>query len=381
VLAKLAAMDDVAALQPSFDAVAAAIGRLKAAALAGAVDAAFDPLRAALDALAPADRLAAIVQAYRGVRPTLVAALPASPDKTAIEALLARFSPVAASFARPYEGLERWRSALIHDRQAFAALMQRWDTRFHGPNGALAGFARSNVTAAELRAMMNEALEREIIRPLGALVGAVHEVSAAMAPVIGQIATIAGLFKQKVNDLVLGPTALGGIRDAFAGLVARLRAINLGFLTSELDAAFGAVKGKLQAVSPSAVKASVQTAFARAIDSLDVSTLLPAADLAALDQSYADILDGLRALDPKKIVVEAVQPEFEAKIVPLIAAFDISVVLRALIERLDALKAELSVEFGKVNDSYKAMLDAVPTISLTDISLDVDIDVGVDVGF
>ena len=41
----------------------------------------------------------------------------------------------------------------------------------------------------------------------------------------------------------------------------------------------------------------------------------------------------------------------------------------------------LSVEFGKVDDAYKAMLLAVPTISLTDISLNVDIDVGVDLGF
>ena len=109
--------------------------------------------------------------------------------------------------------------------------------------------------------------------------------------------------------------------------------------------------------------------------------LWTADEIAALDRSYDAILTGLRALDPKKLVVEAVQPEFDRKVVPLLAAFDISALLRALVERLDALKAELSVEFGKVNDSYKAMLAAVPTISLTDISLDVDIDVGVDLGF
>ena len=129
------------------------------------------------------------------------------------------------------------------------------------------------------------------------------------------------------------------------------------------------------------MKASVQSAFDQALASLDVSKLLPAGELAALDQSYEAILTGLRALDPKKLVVEAVQPEFDKKVMPLLAAFDITVVLRALIERLDALKAELSVEFGKVDDAYKAMLAAVPTISLTDISLDVDIDVGVDLGF
>ena len=112
-----------------------------------------------------------------------------------------------------------------------------------------------------------------------------------------------------------------------------------------------------------------------------MAKLLPAGELAALDPSYEAILTGLRALDPKKLVVEAVQPEFDKKVLPLLAAFDITAVLRALIERLDALKAELSVEFGKVDSAYKAMLAAVPTISLTDISLDIDIDVGVDLGF
>ena len=381
VLAKVGAISDVASLQPAFDAVADAVARLQSAAIAATLDAALDPLRAALDALAPGDRLAELGRAYRGVRADMIAALPASADKTALQAMLARFSPIAPSFARPFDGLQRWRETLARDRGAVALALAHWDTRFHGADGALAGFVHPAVTAPELRAIMSEALEREIIAPLGALVGAVRGVSNAGAPVVGKLAAFAGAFEERVNALVLGPTALGGVRDAFSALVDRLRAIDLDFLVRELDTTFGAVKGKLEAVGPSKVKASVQAAFDQALGTLDVSTLLPAGEIAALDQSYEAILTGLRALDPKKLVVEAVQPVFDKKVLPLLAAFDISVVLRALIERLDALKAELSVEFGKVNDSYKAMLAAVPTISLTDISLDVDIDVGVDIGF
>jgi len=381
VLAKVAAMSDVGSLQPELDAVASAVARLKAAAITSALDGALRPLQSVLATLAAGDRLAGLARAYRAIRLDVVAALPASAESTALQALLARFSPVAPSFARPFDGLERWREALVRDRNAVALVLEHWDTRFHGANGALEGFTHPAITAAELRALLSDALEREIIAPLGALVGAVHEISAAGAPVIEKLAAFAGIFEQRVNALVLGPTALGGVRDAFSGLVARMRAIDLDFLVRELETTFGAVKGKLQAVGPSAVKASVQSAFDHALASLDVANLLPAGELAALDQSYEAILTGLRALDPKKLVVEAVQPEFDKKVMPLLAAFDITVVLRALIERLDALKTELSVEFGKVDDAYKAMLAAVPTLSLTDISLDVDIDVGVDLGF
>jgi len=385
VLDKVGAIADVASLQPAFDAVTAALERLKAAALSGRLDASAAALMHALTDFAPDVRLAAVGRSYRAIRGDAVAALPASPDKAAIQALLARFSPAQASFARPFEGLARWRDALRRDLEALAPLLANWDARFHGsPHGVFAGFARSNVSAADVRAIFAEALEREVVRPLGELVGAVHGITAAAEPVVGKLGALAGALQAKLDELVTGPGAVGGVRDALAALIARLRAINLQFLIGELHGVFASVKGKLEAVGPAAVKTSVQTAFNGALDALDVSHLLPAAELAAIDQSYEQILTTLRALDPKKIVVEAVQPEFEAKVVPLIAAFDITVVIEALIAKLDALKVELSDEFGKVNTSYKAMLAAVPTISLTDISLDsldVDLDVGVDIGF
>jgi len=161
--------------------------------------------------------------------------------------------------------------------------------------------------------------------------------------------------------------------------VQRLRGINLNFLVDELDGVFQQVKGKLQAVGPSAVRATVQQAFDQALQALDLSRLLPADALAALDDDVAALLNTLRALDPQALVVNTVQPLYDEQVLPLLEAFDITPVLTALIARLDELKLELAAEFDKVNGSYQRMLAAVPTISLTDISLDVDI--GVDIGF
>ena len=149
-------------------------------------------------------------------------------------------------------------------------------------------------------------------------------------------------------------------------MIARLRSIDLGFVVAELDQAFQAVKGKLQAVAPATVRGSVEQAFAQALDGLDVQSLLPAAALESIDASY----DGM---------LQAVQPLYDERVVPLIAAFDLTLVLEALIARLDALKLELRTEFDKVDTAYQRMLGAVPTLSLTDISLDVDL--GVDIGF
>jgi len=127
------------------------------------------------------------------------------------------------------------------------------------------------------------------------------------------------------------------------------------------------------------VRATVQQAFDQALQALDLSRLLPADALAALDDDVAALLNTLRALDPQALVVNTVQPLYDEQVLPLLEAFDITPVLTALIARLDELKLELAAEFDKVNGSYQRMLAAVPTISLTDISLDVDI--GVDIGF
>ena len=379
VLDRVDQFGEVASLQPAFDKVSAAVDRLRAAALAAAVDAVLGPLKSGLDALDAQALLGDLGQAYRGIRADQLAALPASAEKAAIVALLARFNPVAAEFARPYEGLQRWRADLARDRAALQDLLQYWDTRFHEPNGLLAGYKRPAATLQDVRTLLGDALENDVIKPLGRLVGIFHTYGEALAVPLSKITAFVAAFEARVNELMTGPGSLGGVRDAFAALIARLRAIDLQFLVRELDATFALVKGKLQAVSPTVVRTAVEATFNQALDSLDLSQLVPQSEVEALDATYAKIIDDLKKLDPKKLVVDAVQPVFDNTVVPLLQAFDISVVIRALIERLDALKVELGTELARTNTSYQAMLAAVPTFSLTDISLDIDI--GVDIGF
>ena len=369
----------VGAASPAIDAINAAIERLRAQALTSELDAVAAPLSAGLANLDPARRLADLALARRAITPAVMAALPDSPAKAAIQALLSRFDPLAPTFARPFEGLQDWQADLARDRAAFATLLHSWDRRLFSEHGVLNGLAQPAANAASLRQLIDDALEREVIRPLVALVSAFAQSVAAAAPVVAQIAALAQAIEDKLALFVTGPAALAGIRDALQALIERLRGINLDFLVDELNAVFQQVKDKLQAVGPAAVRATVQQAFDQALAALNLSQLLPSDALATLDADYAAILNTLRALDPQALVVNAVQPLYDVQVLPLLEAFDITPVLNALIVRLDELKLELSAEFEKVNGSYQRMLAAVPTISLTDISLDVDI--GVDIGF
>lgn len=376
VLERVDQFDEVASLQPAFERVAAAVQRLRAAELAGAVGTALGPLKGGLDALDPQRLLGDLGQAQRAVRRDRLAALPASAGKAAVETLLARFDPAAAEFARPYEGLERWRADLARDTAALQDILQYWDARFHDPAGLLAGYTRPAATLPDVKALLRDALENDVIKPLGRLTGVFHSYGQALAPPLAAVTQFVAAFEAKVQELTAGPGSLAGVRDAFATLIARLRAIDLQFLVRELDATFAAVKGKLTAVSPTVVRTAVETTFKQALDSLDLSQLVPKSEIQALDAAYAKVIDDLKKIDPQKLVIDTVQPVFDNTVAPLLEAFDISVVIQALLERLDTLKAELGSELGRTNTAYQAMLAAVPTISLTDISLDIDVDLG-----
>ena len=167
-------------------------------------------------------------------------------------------------------------------------------------------------------------------------------------------------------------------------LVDRLRTFDLGFLTESLNEVFENVRGKLDAANPAHLRELVDGVFDDMLAALSLAQILPPADIAALDAAYAEVRDKLKQLDPGKLVTEVVQPEFEATIVPLLAAFDLTPVLDALIARLQSLDEELRAEMDRVNEAWQRLRDSIPSISpldLVDIDLDVDIDIGVESPF
>ncbi len=363
ILALIDGMGDVSTLQPSFDRVAAGVNRLKASSLRAALESAILPLKAGLAQLGPRTSLNALSAAYRNIRREAVMALPDSAEKTALAALLDRFNPLDPDFARVFEGLEAWREDLSTHEAAFRSLLDHWDLRFHGPAGPLADFVRPAVTAEDLRGILQEAMEQEVIRPLGHMAGVLAVFSSAARGPLQEITLFIQELETKVESLLLGPDSLGGIRDTLDGLVQRLRDLDLQFLVRELQEVFDGVKARLQAVSPSAIRALVENTFNEALDLLDLSQLLPQTEIDRIDETYQKIIEDLKKLDPKKIIVEVVQPEFEEKVMPILETFDLSELMARVIEWVDRLDEELRDDLEEVDKAYGDMLNAVPAVS------------------
>ncbi len=172
----------------------------------------------------------------------------------------------------------------------------------------------------------------------------------------------------KLGSLVTGPGSLGDIKDTIESLVDRLHAVNLGFLTTSLHDLFADVRGNVAALDPANLAQALSADFDELLGQLDLSQALPQADVDTLDADYQEVIDKLAQLDPKKLVTDVVQPVFDSDVKPLLDAFDLSKLLDALVDKLHGLKDELKQELAKVNDSYKQMRAAIPSMDLGDVA-------------
>ncbi len=371
ILDKVEAIGDTATLNPRFADLSAALDESKAGPLTARFHAAVDPVLAALTALEPRAKLAALVQAHGMFPRAALAALPDSPQKAAITAALNRFDPLDPAFGAPYQALESLRQALSTAATRLEETLTGWDARYHAADGALAGFRLAGATPAQLRQWIFESLEPPVIRPLKLLFGVLEALGAPLGVLLSTVEALLTHLEGKVASLLLGPDSLGGIRDAVKQLVQRLRDFNLAFLRDSLKDVFAQVRAKVEALNPAHLRQTIEAAFDEVLATLTVSQVLPKAALDKLDADYAAVVAKLKPLDPKKLVADVVQPEFEAKVIPLLEAFDVTKLLTALLDFLESLKGQLRKELGRVNDSYRAMLEAVPPLG--GVSLEVDI--------
>ena len=358
----LAKVDDAGAT-PSVKSAAAALGEAvsstTAAALGERLDAALDPPLAALVTLDPHARLAKLAQAYRGISRPKLEALSDSPEKQAIVTLLGRFDPFQSEFGAPYEDLHDLREAAQSAKTAVHGVLdETWDQVLHGPDGALADL--HDLAAADPAQAVRDVVERRFVDPLAALFSLAAPVAEGIDGIVGQVQRLVQDLDAKVEALVTGPDSLGGIKTALEQLVQRLHAVDFTVVTEGVDNVYADVRVKIAALDPAHLVQAVQDAFDKLLDALDLDQAIPPADVAKLDKDYAAVIAKLKALDPTKLIVDAVEPVFEENVLPLLDVFDITPLLQAVVDRLEVLADELGTQIGRVNDAYKALRAAIP---------------------
>ena len=183
------------------------------------------------------------------------------------------------------------------------------------------------------------------------------------APVNGIVQTLTELITtltDRVDALVDGPGSLSAISGAVQQVVDLLRNIDLGFVGRSLDDVLSTVRDQLRAIDPQRLGDELDAAFAQTLSALSLTTIIPAADIAALDQAWQSVVDKLRQLDPGKLIEDVVQPVYDQTVLPLLDAFDLTPLFAALIDFLNSLKGELGSGLDDVNSAYQSLIALRP---------------------
>lgn len=353
-------MPDIASLQDLFDEVSDAVDKLTASELRTTLQGSTAPLLTALSDLEPQTMLTQLTSAYQNLDRTAVNALPDSPQKSSLLSTLNRFNPLSSPMSRVFSNLQQWHDDLTEALTAYETAMLSWDTRFFVKDNPFTDLQISDVTTQTIKDLLREGIEEQAIAPVAKVLSSIGTSIATFNGPIGELENFVDSIEDMLEQITKGPGSLGEIRDTLNQLIERVQNINLHFLEDELNDVFDAVKQKFNDVSPTVFREALQAAIDETLDLIDISLLLPQEDINAIDQTYQGLLDKLKDFDPGKLVINAVKPDFDNKVLPLIDTFDLSGPLDTLIERMDNLAAELGAELSRTDQSYKTMLQAVP---------------------
>jgi len=364
MLDKVFGVTNLAAITAALSDLDSALADAAHAALLSRFDSQTLPLRTALESFGPGTRVTTLVGAHNRAR-SLANALPDSVDKSASLAALDRFDP---SRAPPLRLSAQLLQCLDESRDALVAMESEWRDLVESPDGLLTGIAAVTRDANGLRSLVATALE-PLLAPLRHLFSLIESVQPALQAMLSTLSGLVDQLTSGVAALVTGPASLQSISDAIQQVVDTLRNIDLGFLRESLQQLFIQLLDQLDALDPAQLGQALDDAFSDLLEPIGLDQVIPPGSIDTLDASFQLVLDKLRALDPEQLITEVVQPEYEATLVPLVEAFDLTPAFNALIEFLRGLSEELGSELDRVNGAYQGLSAARPELGSINVNI------------
>ncbi|MDW4498764.1 hypothetical protein R5H30_12280 [Sulfitobacter sp. D35] len=357
-LAKLDGLPNAAALNTLLSEIASAIDGARGQDLLPRYNTAVDPLMTALDGLDPEAALSRMVALRQRLLP-LMRALPAGPERTAIEDVLGRFDPLDAAHTGGLRAASVLHEGLRDARDGLESMAADFEDALHGPDGMLTDLRNGAADASLLRGAVEAEVEKALV-PVRYLIARLGGAAVPVGVVAGGFADLSSRLTSAVGNILTGPASLQTITDAVQQVVDTVRNIDLAFLRESIEGVFQSVRAEIEAAGPGPLIVTLDREFGEVIDALDLSLILPQPEIDALDQSVADAVAVLQGFDPATLIGASVRDRYEADVLPLVEALDITPVFDALIEALRGLEVELEGEMERINTAYGALLAARP---------------------
>ena len=356
IAAKLDTIADFAPITTALQAVDIALGEIEATPLQQAIFTPMDTLMDAIRSLNPQPALIAMVQAQRGFPVAQLQAMADSPEKTALVTLVTQFNPLDPLYNASLGGLQDKLDAWTTQKTALTTFFVSWQQNFFGANGALARYRRPAMTLPELKQLMTETISTQLTNAIAPVFRIIDHMQNLVTAILSEMENLVQRLEAQVGGLLQINDALNGLRDAVRSVVDQLNALDITFIAREVESVFDAVLVQLNALNPRDLGLAVKAVFDTLLDSLNPNTLL---GLPALDLSHQTLVDLLRERDPKVLLTDKLQPEYD-KVVDFLKLFDIRVIIETFILNVEGLQVQLDGELERVIVAYEEMTGAIP---------------------
>lgn len=370
VAAKIALVSNIAPVTAAMGDIATTLADMHRAPMLASLQPSVTAMSGRLSALGGKAKLVRLVGDRLDFPRTALEALLDSPERTMIRAFLDGFNPVSPAFAAPIDYLDTWGAALQGALDTCGTGLADWDTKALPAGGPVMELHTPIPDATALQNMLRTTLEQQLTTALGPVFRSVDHMRVALDGIITHVDNFLGDIQQIVQDLVDVTDALEEIRVAVNELVDTLNSLSLSFVADEISATFDVVVQELRSISPERIGQILSESFEGLLDVLDVKELLGAAEL---DAEYHSIIADLRRFDPGRIIVEALQPTWDA-LIDLLEQLDITEQVDDFETAIDHLRDNLRTELNRCADAFEDMWKAVPA-SLAPSSLSATVSV------
>jgi ABC-type transporter Mla subunit MlaD len=353
---KLSSITDFEPVTAMLRAVDTAIADIESLPLSNALFTPMDALMSEVNNINPQNALIALVQAKRGFPEQGLQNLPDTPEKQSLLGLLQDFNPMGNLYTRSFGGLQDMAENWIDRRVQLVTFFNHWQQNFFGANGGLACYRRPGMTLLELRDMMAETIMRELTHSIAPVFRLIDHIKALLAAILTEIETLIGRLEAQMQGLLAINDALNALRDAVQSIVGQLNELDISFIVREIEEVFNAVKAQLEAINPVEIGKALKETFDNLIDSIDPVAVL---GITELDAQHQTLVNLLKERDPKVLLTDKLQPEYD-KIVDFLKLFDIKIIVEKFLMRIEGLQIHLDEELERVIVAYDDMIGAIP---------------------
>lgn len=372
IKAKIDQIEDMTAISANLNEAAQTLEQIKSAPLRQIVESAMNAVVDQLEQLKAKEKLVGWISAYQRFPKAELQNLPDSPEKAALLDFIDKFNPLQPAFSLPIDNLADWSAKILRAQTTIAEEFADWDARYHAPEGPLNDLKRSDLSAAELKELLGQTIQRQLTQSLAPMFKLVDYVRDFISGLLNEITSLIEYLESQIDQIASIGETLEELRQSVNELTQALQQFDITFIAREVEEIFDAIIGKLEVINPANIAKKVGKVFEELLEILNVDVLLGAGQL---EEEFRRLIALLESNDPKALLEGKIQPEYD-KVVDFLKRFDLSVQIEVFLKNLENLRIGLKIELDLTADAYEAMLDVVPKELQASLSVSASASVG-----